>query len=105
MVPFDSEYYASERAKLEEWTKLASTSDHQLDAIYLAIHSEGGRSVEVDPAISGAVNGLVSTSQQQRVPLEIFGEEGNDEGGSFADIVPTSFTKRSEERYEDAHWM
>jgi len=83
---------------------LISTSDHQPEAVYLALYYEGGGGGDkVHPALQDAVNNLVVTCQQQGMPT--FWEEEDVYGYTFADFVPAPFIKRSEARYAEAHRM
>jgi hypothetical protein len=101
--------YAFARANLQKWTNLISTSDYQLQGLYLAIYSEGGGGDKVHSGIKEAVNGLVVACQHQGI--SIFWEEAKSrletfaDGCTFADRVPASFIKRSEARSAEARRM
>jgi len=83
------------RGELEDWTKLVSTSNAQIEAIYLAIDTEGGGG-KVHPEIKDPVKVLEAACRRKKIP--VFWEEGNDENHTFTDFVPASFIEISEAR-------
>jgi len=103
-LPNATHSYAQQySANLLKWTNLISTSDHQPEAVYLALYYEGGGGDEIHPAIEDAVNDLVVMCQQQGISP--FWEEEDVRGYTFADFVPAPFIRRSEARYAEARRM